>query len=501
MKKKRSAQSNATIGIEVCRSHLHLARLIAGDPTRVRTRSVQWRHEAPTMLSELGLRELTSGLKQLVSQEKIHGQRISLVLNGDFCVTRVKTGSAEVVRREITQLEERSALYLSLGTGPKALATSVRQIDARHQHALVTVANKKTLLAIAAAADRLGIEIDTIEPSLVALSRCVGAMGRDATRPVLIVMLNEAGIELGITYQGQLILDYRPAGLSAKDDMASIVTNHLARLERYCQRHYGYVEGRLDHVILCGTNEAIEPLRKSLDQEDGITTEVLDPTQIDPSWDFGEVDSGSESSAALGVCIDTADASTPRSAPNLMEQLRAEKKSRLLPALAKAAWPIAASIVVAVVLLVLTVYEGGRNAIIADQLGEYETSTLRAGRLKTDMIHADMKVANFSILNNNISNAGWSEALAHIGHCMPSDVWLERLAATGDGTIVLSGSGYSDDAVYELVRWLQQAPGISDVSLEGTHTGGGQTGRVIKFDVHCKFTDQAAASGSEDSDG
>ena len=82
----------------------------------------------------------------------------------------------EVVRRELAQLEERSALYLSLGTGPKALAASVRQIDARHQHALLTVANKKTLETIVAAADRLGIEIDTIEPSLVAMSRCVGSI-------------------------------------------------------------------------------------------------------------------------------------------------------------------------------------------------------------------------------------------------------------------------------------------------------------------------------------
>ena len=100
-----------------------------------------------------------------------------------------------------------------------------------------------------------------------------------------------------------------------------------------------------------------------------------------------------------------------------------------------------------------------------------------------------------------MSNPAWTEALSHVGHCMPSDVWLERFDAAGDGTVTMSGSGYTDDAVYELVRWLQQAPGISGVSLEGTRTGSGRTGRVIKFDVHCKFTDQAAASGQGDTDG
>lgn len=501
MKTNRSNKFQSTVGIEICRSHLHLARLIAGNPIRVHTRSVQWRRDAPTMLSELGARELTAGLKLLVSHEKLHGQRISLALNGEFCVTRVKTGSADVVRRELAQLEERSALYLSLGTGPKALAASVRQIDARHQHLLLTVSNKKILETIVAAADHLGIEIDTIEPSLVALSRCVSSIGRDADRPVLIVMLNEAGVELGITYQGHLILDYRPGGRSAKEEVAAIVINHLARLERYCQRHYGYTEGRLDHVILCGEEEAIDPVRQGLEREEAITLEILDPTQVDSSWDYGGLTTGSESSAALGVCLYTGDASTPRDTPNLMEQLRADKKTRLLPALAKITWPIAATVVVALALFVLTLYESNRNSAIANRLSEYETQKVRAGRIKSEMIHADKKVAQFSALGGKLSNAAWAEALSHVTHCMPSDVWLERFDAAGDGTVRISGSGYNDDAVYELVRWLQQAPGISDVSLEGTRTGSGRTGRVIKFDVHCKFTDQAAANGPEDTDG
>ncbi|MCH8922963.1 MAG: PilN domain-containing protein [Planctomycetes bacterium] len=501
MKTKRSTHSRSTVGIEICRSHLHLARLIAGQPTLVRTRSVRWRHDAASMLSDQGERELRAGMKAIVSQEKLHGQRVSLAFNGDFCVTRVLTGSADEVRRELAQLEERSSLYLSLGTGPKALAASVRQIDVRHQHALLTVANKKTLETIVSAVNQLGIEIDTIEPSLVALSRCVGRIGRDASRPVLIVMLNESGVELGITYQGQLILDYRPGGRSAKEGVAMIVTNHLARLQRYCQRHYGYTEGQLDHVILCGTDDAIAPVRMDLEREEHITVEVLDLADVDADWEFAEETIGSEVSAALGVCLFAGDASTPRDAPNLMEQLRAEKKTRLLPALAKTAWPVAASIAVALGLFMLTVHEGHRNTMIANRLSEYETSKLRAGRLKSEMMHADQKAAQFSALENELSNPAWSEALSHVGHCMPNDVWLERFDAAGDGTVTMSGSGYTDDAVYELVRWLQQAPGISGVSLEGTRTGSGRTGRVIKFDVHCKFTDQAAASGQGDTDG
>ena len=60
-------------------------------------------------------------------------------------MTRVITGPTEDVRREFAELEERSLRYLTLGPGPKALAGNTQQLDARHQHALLAVANQRTL--------------------------------------------------------------------------------------------------------------------------------------------------------------------------------------------------------------------------------------------------------------------------------------------------------------------------------------------------------------------
>ena len=89
--------------------------------------------------------ELTEAFRTLVSDERLAGARVRIALGGEFCVTRVITGATEDVRREFAELEERSLRYLTLGPGPKALAGNTQQLDARHQHALLAVANQRTL--------------------------------------------------------------------------------------------------------------------------------------------------------------------------------------------------------------------------------------------------------------------------------------------------------------------------------------------------------------------
>ena len=45
-------------------------------------------------------------------------------------------------------------------------------------------------------------------------------------------------------------------------------------------------------------------------------------------------------------------------------------------------------------------------------------------------------------------------------------MWLNRLEAA-EARLRLSGASYDDEAAFELVRWLDQAPGLENVQLEG----------------------------------
>ncbi len=109
------------------------------------TRSIRWRKEANSLHTEQGIVELTEAFRTLVTEERLAGAKVRIALGGEFCVTRVITGPTEDVRREFAELEERSLRYLTLGPGPKALAGNTQQLDARHQHALLAVANQRTL--------------------------------------------------------------------------------------------------------------------------------------------------------------------------------------------------------------------------------------------------------------------------------------------------------------------------------------------------------------------
>ena len=146
MAKRQKTALRTIFAIEVGPSQLYFARVTeaaSGDETDVQTYAMTWRREASSIHTETGAAELAAAMKQLVSMQRLGGQQIYLTLNSEFCVTRVVTGTEDQVRREMAALEERSSRYLSLGQGPKTIAASIQQIDARHQHALLTVANQK----------------------------------------------------------------------------------------------------------------------------------------------------------------------------------------------------------------------------------------------------------------------------------------------------------------------------------------------------------------------
>src|SRR5687767_2659117 len=181
MARKPKEVTTRTVAVEICRSTLGLVSVErrGESPSRVHTRTVVWRRESSSLHSEAGINELSTALKTLVREEKLAGLAVRLVLSGEFCVTRVLAGTNERVRQEMSALEDRSQRYLSLGPGRKALAGSSRQIDARHQHALLSVANQKTIDAAQQVAVAAGVRIERIEPSLVALSRLLGRLGYD----------------------------------------------------------------------------------------------------------------------------------------------------------------------------------------------------------------------------------------------------------------------------------------------------------------------------------
>ena len=240
-----------------------------------------------------------------MEEEELAGSTVSFTLSGEYCITRVVTGNADHVRQELASLEERKDLYLSLGPGQKTSGRNIRALDARHQHALLAVANNKTLDIAIQAAAAVGLTVSLVEPAQVAVCRLLGAVGEDADEPVLIIDSSDNGIKLGISYHGHLLLDYRPVGGSTVE-VADILLRNLVRLKRYCDHYYRHVQGELTRGFLCGSRESDTSVLSLMRQQEELTVQVLDPTMVDSRWEFVETAPSSLYCAALGTCLRSA---------------------------------------------------------------------------------------------------------------------------------------------------------------------------------------------------
>jgi hypothetical protein len=443
---------------------------------------------------------LTAALKALVAAEKLTGAMVRFSLSGEFCVTRVLTGTADRVRRELKQLEDRSQRYLTLGTGEKALAGSIRQIDARHQHALLTVTNQKTLETLMHVATTVGIKIDRVEPSLVALCRVIGQLEYDKNQPTMILQLDEKGVELGISHGGQLLLDYRPGGREVHDEVADIVAQHLARLQRYCFRYFRFAQGELNKIFLCGTDDAVEKVRAGFAKQPQLQVEVLNLAALEPRLRFSSGTPSSDLASAVGTCLIPVGASSEEMGPNLIEDLQDFSKKPLVSELMRIAWPLAATVVI--VLAALGVKQRQQWAVtqLEAEIAALQPKKLQSLKLRSQLATAKTKQAYLGTISESASCPDWSRVVSIIAGCMPEDVWLDSFHLDEQGRVKLAGMSYAEDGIYEFVSWLKKSPLFFDVALEGTRSGRFEGGQVIQFDLMCNFNGTAGLANGEISD-
>src|SRR4051812_45121432 len=451
--------------IEVCRSMLHLALVArttnnesSGD--RVITRSIRWRKEANSLHTEQGIVELKEAFRTLVTEERLAGARVRIALGGEFCVTRVITGPTDDVRREFAELEERSLRYLTLGPGPKALAGNTQQLDARHQHALLAVANQRTLDQLMQIAATVNLQIETIEPSLIALSRAQAHSKNVCEEACLIVQLDEDVAELGICHRGRLLLDYRPGGHTNADNVAGIVAQHLSRLQRYVQRYHSYLDAPIHHVYLAGDSDAVARARKKFADLSNFDVHVFEPANIDMPWNHAADVPGTDLAAALGTAMALYSESTEQQGPNLIERALALHREPMRPILIRCAIPFAAVILVAAALFVFQLKQWRETALLQAELESLAPACARATELRLNLGSAEQKLTELQSLERQLSQPNWQQIFSHISQSMPGDVWLDRLSMRDGSSATLTGASYTDEGVYSFVGYLKQVPDL-----------------------------------------
>lgn len=485
--------------LEISREYLTLSVLhTAGDQHRLQSMRASWSEDPGNTVVDIDRATVAAKLRDLMSDEKLTGTSVQLVLSGDFCVTRTVAGSREQVDRELRDLRERCGLYISLGQGPKAFSESVRTLDARRAQGSMTVTNRESLTAITDGIREIGLKVRSIEHSLVALSRAVGQTGRDAQLPVIIVELNQRGIDLGISFQGRLLLDYRPGGLSRmpgeQRQLASIILKHLGRIRRYCHRYFQYSGGKLEQIVLCGEGGEVDVLRQHLDTETDMQAVILHPREVCPTWTFNadEADDGCLV-PSLGALLNV-EATTRGDSPNLLTPLLLSQREALGPVLRRHGWPVAAAILLTMLGYLAALYENWQASSLAVAASQARSDAELLATRQIELNSADDKIRHLTKLGHHLRAPAWDEFLADVSGCLPRGAWLESLKVDRNGTVYLFGPSFKEDAVYDLVEQLKQVPHLSEVVLEGTRPTRLDSGRATLFDVKCTYDGRAATA-------
>jgi hypothetical protein len=363
---------------------------------------------------------------------------------------------------------------------------------------MLTVANQKTLDLLMHITEAVGLQLESIEPSLVALSRAQANLRTACEEACLIVQFDEGGAELGICHRGRLLLDYRPGGHANADNVADIVAQHLSRLQRYLQHYQSYLDKPLRHVYLTGDSEAVVRAYKKFAKLRQFQVCVLDPADLSTPWKYAsESPPCIETAAALGSAMSLYSNLGDQHGPNLIEQALAEQREPMRPILIRSLAPVAALLLVAVGLLALLVQEKQDTAELRAELEALSPVRSRATELSVTLSAAEAKLTQLQTLEKQLPQPDRQQVLTRITQCLPDDVWLDRLTFHDGHAASLTGASYTDGGVYDFVGNLKQVPDIGEIALEGTGVGQSATGPTTNFDLKLTLADFAGRNGNE----
>lgn len=486
--------------IHVARSMLRMLVVVerSGDQQNLAIcRTLRWRQEAESLQSPQGAAELTAALNTLVHEERLAGTTAEVLLSSDLCVTRAITGVVDEVQRETASLRERSQLYLSLGAGKKVIASSSTPLDARHAHAMLTVATEQTLQIVSKAVETVGMELGAIRSAQVSLARAVHHVQGSEAGAQLVVGVDQGNIELGIMSGGRLFLDYRPGGDTHVDHLADLLGQHHTRLERYCHRHHGLAGEKLTKVVVSGQPDEAYPALRRLDQLSFLKSSLLDLSNAQWPWELRGDNLKPEMAAAAGAALALHEDSAERG-PNLVDHLKAMARPNLRPMLIRKMAPLAAVLVIS---LGLGLWNWTKHREVAGMQAELVTlapKAERAARLRLELVAGQNEAEQFGMLASQVSSQPYALLLKNLTQSVPADVWLSDVRIEDGLTATIAGSSYVESSIYDFVGNLQHLPGIGGVALHGTGMGRTAHRNATTFDIHFHLDFTGEAKPAED---
>jgi len=350
-------------------------------------------------------------------------------------------------------------------------------------------------------AERAGIEVEALEPTLYAMFRA--AMAASNTNSLLAIMIGTTCGDMAVMSEGNLIAYRRiETGAQSLIQMSNIIgssptldrgaveglATETRRTMEYLRREYPSLP-EISTLRVVVDNPALAPLAEQLSQRLGLTVEPVRP-YLGPAADPIAVNStqgpdGMRFAAVSGLGLHGAQKSLTK-IPALDLYSAERSVSRLQTSKRNLAGSIAASLVAICLGTVGSfVYNGQINAVNK----EIKLSEDRLANIKSEISLVQqqraLKDQQYKILRKNGVPIGpLSDAL--VGS-LASGVGLRSFGITTDLSVAITGEATDEANMIKTVQALQKSPVLKGVMIQSfTRLGGG-----IEFQVSAKTVSTA----------
>ncbi|WP_149496891.1 PilN domain-containing protein [Roseiconus lacunae] len=481
----RRRKQATSVGLEISPSGLSLAFIESENETqRLVVDRLTFPEDAGPRRGDWHDGTLQSRLTELVQKHQLTGQAVHCSIGGNPCVTRVIAGLDQHVDNELTELTGRTERYIGMGTGEKVLTDTTYRIDAKRKRVWVTIAIRDVVEAIAAAVRAAGLRLANLEHTMLVLSRLLNTYQCDDSEPVLMVVDDLGKIDLGISYQGRLLLDYRPALTGESVDHVEVIQRHLKCLRRYTQSQFPDSSSNLQQVFVA----EMSPIGSGFQGEHDQTLELSERVYPFERLCEGIVSDQifePDTSMIAAICLAKSQqsfATNDHDTNNLATTLRMEAK---IPwgKLIRATWPIGV-VVAASFILALLSYRIDHAIERTDRQIELRLSDVdQSETLREKLVKRMSFDESVHQVEDAIDRRQWAQIVWLVGEQLPDRTWLESIQFHNDGTLQIIGVSRSDNGVFDYLDRLRNNPRLSRVALQTTSSHRGASTTDVRFEI------------------
>jgi Tfp pilus assembly protein PilN len=323
---------------------------------------------------------------------------------------------------------------------------------------------------------------------LVAASRALGKSGFDSTEPVMLLGNNRGRPELGVSYRGQLLLDYRPASIAPefmkRTDflVGGIISKQIKCVRRYLQSQLPRGTGELSKVCLPSETGLSPVVAEELDDMHSLVTVPLPRRTLLKHVGLPDTTEVNSWEVFTAVWLATEDEPADTIHADLMGSLK-KKTDVSVMEVAKLVWPIAATLLLALGAHLSVMWKSAAVSRVDARVEQLQPKRIEYTRLQQELGKLDRRMAAVKSVESALQPSDWNNVVKFAGRALPQGTWLRTIEIVDGQMVALSGSSFTDEAIYEYVEKLRDSKLFSRVTLDGTRSTRTATGPAFEFDV------------------